>query len=78
MTINFVENENLGMQLRVNRIRKGYTVKELSEKSGVSASTITWVEVGRTSDMRLDSIIRLAEALDVSLEELIVERKIVV
>lgn len=78
MTINFVENENLGMQLRVNRIRKGYTVKELSEKSGVSASTITWVEVGRTSDMRLDSIIRLAEALEVSLEELIVERKIIV
>lgn len=78
MTINFVENENLGMQLRVNRIRKGYTVKELSEKSGVSASTITWVEVGRTIDMRLDSIIRLAEALDISLEELIVERKVVV
>lgn len=78
MTINFMENENLGMQLRINRIRKGYTIKELSEKSGISSTTIAWVEVGRTSDMRLDSIIRLAEVLDVSLEELIVERKIVV
>lgn len=78
VNIRFEENTNLGMQLKINRIKRGYTIKELSEKSGVSASTIAFAEVGRTNDMRLDSIIQLAETLNVSLEELIVERKIVV
>lgn len=78
MSIKIQENENFGMQLKINRIRKGYSVKELARKSGISATTINWTEVGRTSDMRLDSVIRLAEVLDISLEELIVERKVIV
>ncbi|MDU3546440.1 MAG: helix-turn-helix transcriptional regulator [Clostridium sp.] len=78
MNINFQESVNLGMQLRVNRVRKGYTVKELSQKSGVSTSAINYWETGKGTDMRLDVIIRLAEALNISLEELIVERRILV
>ncbi|MDU2674232.1 MAG: helix-turn-helix transcriptional regulator [Clostridium sp.] len=78
MSVNFQERVNLGMQLKVNRVRKGYTVKELSKKSGVSTSAINYWETGKGTDMRLDVIIRLAEALNISLEELIVERRILV
>ncbi len=78
MSVNFQECVNLGMQLKVNRVRKGYTVKQLSKKSGVSTSAINYWETGKGIDMRLDVIIRLAEALNISLEELIVERRILV
>lgn len=78
MTVEIEEKVNLGMQLKVNRVRNGYTVKELSKKSGVSTSAINYWETGKGTDMRLDVIIRLAEALDISLEELIVERRILV
>lgn len=74
MSVNFQERVNLGMQLRVNRIRAGLSIKELAKKSGVSANSIMWVENGTTQNTRLDSIIRLADILNVSLEEIIVER----
>jgi len=74
MSVNFQERVNLGMQLRVNRIRQGLSVKELAKKSGVSANSIIWAENGTTQNTRLDSIIKLADTLNVSLEEIIVER----
>ncbi|MCR1952926.1 helix-turn-helix domain-containing protein [Clostridium sp. DSM 100503] len=78
MSVNLQERVNLGMQLRINRVRKGYTVKELSRKSGVSTSAIIYCENQKGSDMRLDAIIRLAYALNIPLEELIVERRIII
>ncbi len=74
MSVNFQERVNLGMQLRINRIRAGLTVKELAKKSGVSTTSIIWAENGKSKNIRLDSIIRLADTLNVSLEEIIVER----
>ena len=78
MNICFEECVNLGTQLKVNRVRRGYTVEELSRKSGVSVSAINYWESGKGSNMRLGITIKLAEALDIALEELIVERKVVV
>lgn len=76
MNIKFEENINLGSQLRVNRVKKGYSMKELAERSGVSACAINYWENGKGTNMRLDTIIRLATALNIPLEELIVERRI--
>ena len=78
MDIEIKEKVNLGSQLKVNRIRKGYTIKELAQISGVSATTINWAESKRREKVRLDLIIKLASSLNVSLEELIVERKVVI
>ncbi|MBS6502206.1 MAG: helix-turn-helix domain-containing protein [Clostridium sp.] len=74
MSVNFQERVNLGMQLRINRIRAGLSVKELARKSSISATSINWVENGRSKNIRLDSIIRIADTLNISLEEIIVER----
>lgn len=78
MNICFEECVNLGSQLKVNRIRQGYTIKELAQISGVSATTINWAESKRREKVRLDLIIKLASSLNISLEELIVERKVVI
>ena len=74
MDIEIKEKVNLGMQLRVNRVRRGLSVKELAKKSGVSVTSINWAENGRVKNTRLGAVIRLADTLSVSLEELIVER----
>lgn len=71
------EKVNLAMQLKINRIRKGYSVDELARKSGVAKSTIFSIEQERFKMTKLDTIITLGEVLNVSLEELIVERKAV-
>lgn len=78
MNICFEECVNLGSQLKVNRIRQGYTIKELAQISGVSVTTINWAESKRREKVRLDLIIKLASSLNISLEELIVERKVVI
>ena len=77
MDIEIKEKVNLGSQLRVNRVRQGYTIKELAKISGVSVTTINWAESKRREKVRLDLIIKLAKSLNISLEEIIVERKIV-
>ena len=76
MNLVFAEEVNLGVQLRTNRIKKGFSIKNLSKKSGISESTILATETGKTKNMRIDNIIRLASVLNISLEEIIVERKI--
>ncbi len=78
MDICFKECVNLGTQLKVNRIKKGYTIEELSKKSGVSVSAINYWEAGKGTDMRLDVAMRLTKALNIPLEELFVERRIIV
>ena len=76
MNLVFAEEVNLGVQLRTNRIKKGFSIKNLSKKSGISESTILATETGKTKNMRIDNIIRLASVLNILLEEIIVERKI--
>lgn len=77
MDIEIKEKVNLGSQLRGNRVRQGYTIKELAKKSGVSVTAIDYAEKGRVKNTRLDVIIRWADVLNISLEELIVERIVI-
>jgi transcriptional regulator with XRE-family HTH domain len=56
------------MKLRTIRKEKGVSVPELSRRSGVSVRTIEDLE--RRGDGRVSTLIRLADALEVSLDEL--------
>jgi transcriptional regulator with XRE-family HTH domain len=55
--------------LRLWRSRRGWTQRELSSAAGVRQATISKLEVGRRG-CRLRTARKLAEALDVDLEEL--------
>lgn len=59
----------LGAQLKVAREKKGYTLKQLSEVSGLSIGFISQVERGQT-DPSLSSLKNLATALDIKLRDL--------
>jgi len=54
--------ETLLGRLRGLRQRKGLTQEEFAERSGISYKYYQAVEAGRKRDLRLSTIIRLAEA----------------
>lgn len=56
------------MKLRELRQKQGLTFRELSEKSNVPKRTIENVE--RRDNCKVDTAIKLADALQVSLDEL--------
>lgn len=56
------------MKLKQLRNEKGYSLRSLSEKSGVPQRTIEDLE--RRNDGRVSTLIKLADALHVTLDEL--------
>lgn len=63
------------LQLKKERLKKGITQIELSEKSGVKQSIISNIETGDTKNPRLDTALRLAAALGCRLDDLVEEKR---
>ena len=61
----------LGQNIKRVRTNKGMTQKELSNKSGLSQSTITEIEKGTRQNLRADNLSKIATALNVSTNELL-------
>lgn len=61
------------LNMKIARIKKGLTQKGLAEKLGMSPSTINKLEVGKKDikKLKLESIEKIANALDITLNELI-------
>ncbi len=59
-------SENLGNKIKVQRKKKLYTLKDLSDKTGLSTGFLSQLERGLTT-VALDSLGRIAEALDVDI-----------
>lgn len=59
----------LSERVKETRINRGYSQEKLAEKAGVSLRTVQRVENGKT-DPQGDTLVRLAEALDVSPDDL--------
>ena len=56
--------------LKLARIKKNLTQKQLAELVGVSSSTINRIETGKQIT-KVDMLLKLAEILEVSAEELL-------
>lgn len=58
---------------RLRRIReqKALSLRQLEQLSGVDYSTISKIETGESRSPKLETIVRLAQALGVDLSELI-------
>lgn len=61
-----------GEKLRVVRERKGYTLKVVAQRAGVSESLVSQIERNRVSPA-IDTLLALADVLDISLEFLFEE-----
>lgn len=62
---------NLGELIGIARECKGWTLRELEEKSGVSNPLISQIETGKIKDPGFSTIIRLVDALGLSWERVI-------
>lgn len=56
----------LGKKLREIRLNKGLSGRELSQRSGVARSLISQLETGKRLSTGIDTIRRLAQALEIS------------
>lgn len=64
---------SLGRYIKGRRIRKGMTQKDLAQRSGVTQATISNIEAEKYPSARitLDTLIRLAGALEVEVDDLV-------
>ena len=58
--------------IKLSRIKKDMTQKQLGELVGVSAATINRIELGKQS-IKLETLKKIAEILEVTVNELIEE-----
>lgn len=65
-----------GMTLKVERVKRNLTQKQLKELSGVSMVTIGKIERGDVEKVTLVTYKKLAKALDIPVEELIKESEV--
>ena len=63
------DDPTLSDQVRIWRIHRGLTQSELERRAGLSHNTVSRIERGEVSP-RLDTVESLAEAMDLSVEEL--------
>jgi transcriptional regulator with XRE-family HTH domain len=62
-----------GSAIRTLRVSRGLSVTELARRSDLSQSFLSQVEIGR-SDISVSRLVRLAQALDVRLDDLVDQR----
>lgn len=63
-------SEQAGLAVRKLRLGKGWTLAQLSEKSGVPLSTLSKLELGQVS-LSYEKLVRLCRALGVDLEKFV-------
>lgn len=61
----------LAKQLKEYRKRKGWTQQKLAEKTGLSFNTITKIEQGIGDSPNLKTLLKLSEALEIGIDELV-------
>lgn len=64
-------NESFGSLIRFLREKKGYSLAQLGELTGVSSSYITKIELGNRNAPSYPILVKIAEALDVNPTELL-------
>lgn len=68
------EDKTLGAVLTKLRARNGWTLKEMSGRSGIPVSTLSKIEHGRLS-LTYDKLQKLAERLDIPMADLFAEEE---
>jgi transcriptional regulator with XRE-family HTH domain len=65
-----VPAKGIGASLRAARERRSWSRETLAHAAGLSWAAVVQIESGRRADVRLSSLLALADALEVSLDEL--------
>jgi transcriptional regulator with XRE-family HTH domain len=63
--------DDIGVRVVLSRTRRGWSQKELSEKTGLSQKTLSLLEKGHSQRLYAETVVRLAKALGVSTDWLL-------
>lgn len=58
-------------KVKALRMRKGMTQEELSKKAGISRQTLNYIETGRTVNITVATLMKLAEVLECKADDLV-------
>lgn len=64
------------MLLKIERVKRNLSQKQLSKMSGVGLNIISKIETGKIDNVTFGYIRKLAKALDIPVEELIKEEEV--
>ena len=70
MDVNELDYEMIGKRIRAERIKKGWQQAELAFRSDVTSAHLSHIETGKTK-LALPTIVKIANALSVSVDELL-------
>lgn len=62
---------DLARSLRTWRQKKGISQDQLAKAAGLALSTLTKIEAGTATQPTIDTIIKFADALEISIDELV-------
>jgi len=65
-----LDKQQVGMNVKIARVKKNMTIQELAKKAGMSVTTISRLERG-IGNARMFSIIKIAEVLEVDVKALV-------
>lgn len=60
----------MGVKIKIKRIQKGFTQDELAKNTGISRYYLSALERGKANNPSIDVMKKIAEALEVSVQEL--------
>ena len=61
----------VGENLKIERLKKGFSQDSLAEKAGVTLHTISKIEAGATEDPRVLTLEKLVKALNIKIDDLL-------
>ncbi|WP_312099036.1 helix-turn-helix domain-containing protein [Niallia sp.] len=61
----------VGVKVKKIRLKRGYSINELSDRSGVSKSYLSYIERGIQKNPSLQVLTKLANTLDTNVEDLL-------
>ena len=66
-----IDCKSVGQRIKTRKMALQMTVNDLEKKSGVPEDTINNIVYGRTADPRMESLARIAAALDTTLDYIV-------
>lgn len=70
-------NKVIGEIIKKARMEKGLSLRELARKSGVSQPYLSQLESGQNNNPTLEVLIKLADALGITLKEMLIEAELI-
>ena len=66
---------DIGKNIKKERIKNKISMEELSRKANVGISTVSEIESGKRKELRSETIVKIAKALNVDISKIITKEK---